>query len=100
MNDLSSTQPSNQATMVDSAGKERHIKYSPSESDIFGRLQSYPFITDLEFANGLSIILGHPNTPASEAEINREDDLVLQAKCFYFSRYVAIHTNAHCVVLL
>ncbi|KAJ5833172.1 hypothetical protein N7474_001483 [Penicillium riverlandense] len=50
------------------------------------RLRSYPFHTDPEFANGLSTILGHPDTPATEAEINREDDLVLQAKCFFFSR--------------
>ncbi|KAJ5095182.1 hypothetical protein N7532_007473 [Penicillium argentinense] len=52
----------------------------------FERLQSYPFHEDAEFANGLAIILGHPETPASEAEMNREDDLVLQAKCFFFSR--------------
>ena len=53
---------------------------------IFDRLQLYPFDTDLEFANGLAIILGHPGTPATKAEIDREDDLVLQAKCFFFSR--------------
>ncbi|RAL02032.1 DUF5572 domain-containing protein [Aspergillus ibericus CBS 121593] len=52
----------------------------------FERLSSYPFSTDREFAVGLSIILGHPESPASEAEINRNDDLTLQAKCFYFSR--------------
>lgn len=58
-----------------------------SDTSIFKRLQSYSFESDPEFANGLSIILGHPETPASEAEINRDDDLVLQAKCFFFSRY-------------
>ncbi|KAJ5775973.1 uncharacterized protein N7511_000984 [Penicillium nucicola] len=52
----------------------------------FERLRSYSFHTDPEFANGLSIILGHPNTPATEAEMNQDDDLVLQAKCFFFSR--------------
>ncbi|KAJ5263705.1 hypothetical protein N7478_011310 [Penicillium angulare] len=55
-------------------------------SDIFERLRDYPFNTDQEFANGLAIILGHPATPATEEEINRDDDLVLQAKCFFFSR--------------
>ncbi|KAJ5404076.1 hypothetical protein N7509_003947 [Penicillium cosmopolitanum] len=55
-------------------------------TEIFKRLQSYNFQDDAEFATGLAIILGHPETPASEAEMNREDDLVLQAKCFFFSR--------------
>lgn len=59
-----------------------------SEDQVFQRLQSHSFGSDTEFANGLSIILGHPDTPATEAEINRDDDLVLQAKCFFFSRYV------------
>lgn len=60
----------------------------PSENDLFQKLKSYPFDTDPEFAKGLSIILGHPETPASDVEVRREDDLVLQAKCFYFSRCV------------
>lgn len=59
-----------------------------SQAQIFERLHSYPFISDPEFANGLSIILGHPDTPATEVEMNRDDDLVLKAKCFFFSRYV------------
>jgi hypothetical protein len=58
-----------------------------SNTQVFERLQAYPFISDTEFANGLSIILGHPETPATQAEMNRDDDLVLQAKCFFFSRY-------------
>ncbi|KAE8348858.1 hypothetical protein BDV28DRAFT_142549 [Aspergillus coremiiformis] len=57
-----------------------------SETDIYERLKSYPFSTDREFAKGLAIILGHRDTPATETEIGRSDDLVLQAKCFYFSR--------------
>ncbi|KAJ5482415.1 hypothetical protein N7475_001227 [Penicillium sp. IBT 31633x] len=57
-----------------------------SEAQVFERLQSYPFSLDPEFANGLSIILGHPDTPATAVEMNRDDDLVLQAKCFFFSR--------------
>lgn len=56
------------------------------DNDLFERVKSYPFDADPEFAKGLSIILGHPETPASNAETNREDDLVLQAKCFYFSK--------------
>ncbi|KAL2845802.1 hypothetical protein BJX68DRAFT_241671 [Aspergillus pseudodeflectus] len=57
-----------------------------SESDVYERLRTYPFVTDREFATGLAIILGHPETPASEEEISQDDDLVLQAKCYYFSR--------------
>ncbi|PYH98350.1 hypothetical protein BO71DRAFT_371273 [Aspergillus ellipticus CBS 707.79] len=56
------------------------------QAEQFERLSSYPFSSDPEFAAGLSIILGHPGILASEAEISRNDDLVLQAKCFYFSR--------------
>ncbi|KAJ9288248.1 hypothetical protein DTO280E4_6047 [Paecilomyces variotii] len=52
----------------------------------FNELKAYPFSTDLEFRKGLAVILGHPETSATDEEINREDDLVLQAKCFYFSR--------------
>lgn len=66
---------------------DQMIQHQPSQTTLFERLRSYPFSTDSEFANGLSIILGHPGSPANETEINREDDLVLQAKCFYFSRY-------------
>ncbi|KAJ6004841.1 hypothetical protein N7540_012640 [Penicillium herquei] len=55
-------------------------------SGLFKALRDYPFIQDPEFANGLAIILGHPGTPATEVEMNRDDDLVLQAKCFFFSR--------------
>jgi hypothetical protein len=68
------------------------VEAQEPEFDLFKKLNSYPFRTDVEFAKGLSIILGHPDNPATEAEIDREDDLVLQAKCFYFSRYV--HLNA------
>ncbi|KAJ5560111.1 hypothetical protein N7513_002510 [Penicillium frequentans] len=57
-----------------------------ASSALFERLRAYSFQNDPEFANGLAIILGHPNTPATETEMSREDDLVLQAKCFFFSR--------------
>lgn len=60
-----------------------------AQTDTFERLRSYDFQNDPEFANGLAIILGHPETPASNTEMNREDDLVLQAKCFFFSRYLS-----------
>ncbi|KAL2794189.1 hypothetical protein BJX66DRAFT_206803 [Aspergillus keveii] len=56
------------------------------EIDLYERLRTYPFMTDREFATGLAIILGHPETPASEEEISHDDDLVLQAKCYYFTR--------------
>ncbi|RAH48553.1 DUF5572 domain-containing protein, partial [Aspergillus brunneoviolaceus CBS 621.78] len=56
------------------------------DAELFERLSSYPFEDDHEFAHGLSIILGHPEMPASKAEIDRDDNVTLQAKCFYFSR--------------
>ncbi|GIJ85426.1 hypothetical protein Asppvi_004283 [Aspergillus pseudoviridinutans] len=62
------------------------VETQEPEIDLFRKLNSYPFSTDVEFAKGLSIILGHPDIPATKAEIDCEDDLVVQAKCFYFSR--------------
>ncbi|OJJ53995.1 hypothetical protein ASPSYDRAFT_162000 [Aspergillus sydowii CBS 593.65] len=56
------------------------------QTEVFEQLRTYPFTKDREFAAGLAIILGHPETPASEEEIARDDDLVLQAKCYYFTR--------------
>lgn len=64
-----------------------------ASSALFERLRAYSFQNDPEFANGLAIILGHPNTPATETEMSREDDLVLQAKCFFFSRYHFVTDN-------
>ncbi|KAL2824832.1 hypothetical protein BJY01DRAFT_230384 [Aspergillus pseudoustus] len=60
--------------------------HEASETDIYEELRTYPFVGDREFATGLAVILGHPETPASEEEISRDDDLVLQAKCYYFTR--------------
>jgi hypothetical protein len=57
-----------------------------AEVSRFDQLNAYPFSADLEFRKGLAVILGHPGVPATDEEISREDDLVLQAKCFYFSR--------------
>jgi hypothetical protein len=65
-----------------------------ASQSVFERLRTYSFQKDPEFAKGLAIILGHPQSPATEAEISREDDLVLQAKCFFFSRYNLI-TDTH-----
>lgn len=67
---------------------------SSRASDVFANLQAYPFHTDLEFRSGLSIILGHPEKPATDAEVDAESDLVLQAKCFFFSRYVLANTRS------
>ncbi|KAL4972395.1 hypothetical protein BDW66DRAFT_123043 [Aspergillus desertorum] len=63
-----------------------HAESRHPRADIFEQLSTYPFSTDREFAGGLAIILGHPQTLASEEEIARDDDLVLQAKCYYFAR--------------
>ncbi|KAL3459872.1 hypothetical protein BJX64DRAFT_290868 [Aspergillus heterothallicus] len=66
------------------------IEQQPSYTNIFESLRAYPFETDQEFASGLAIILGHSETPASEEEISRDDELVLQAKCYYFARKINI----------
>ncbi|KAI1906653.1 hypothetical protein LOZ53_005039 [Ophidiomyces ophidiicola] len=61
----------------------------PAE-DPYQQLHSYPFSTDTEFKLGLAMILRQPGTPATEEQINRTDDLVLRAKCFYYSRKQSI----------
>ena len=73
--------------MVDQSFNLETMAQTSQSSGSFERLRSYPFHTDPEFANGLAIIMGHPGTPATAVEMEREDDLVLQAKCFFFSRY-------------
>jgi hypothetical protein len=59
----------------------------PEISALFEYINSYPFCSDAEFKSGLAVILGHPDTPASDAEVSSDEDLVLQAKCFYISRF-------------
>jgi hypothetical protein len=56
-------------------------------TDIYNFIHKYDFSSDLEFRKGLGIILSHPE-PASDVEIASDDDVVLQAKCFYISRFV------------
>ncbi|KAI9372393.1 hypothetical protein BJX61DRAFT_534005 [Aspergillus egyptiacus] len=64
----------------------RNYRSIVPQIELFEQLRVYPFISDPEFAQGLAIILGHPDIPASEKEIGRNDALVLQAKCYYFTR--------------
>uniref|UniRef100_A0A093UQK0 Uncharacterized protein n=1 Tax=Talaromyces marneffei PM1 TaxID=1077442 RepID=A0A093UQK0_TALMA len=57
-----------------------------TEADIYKFISTYDFSSDLEFRKGLGTILGHPEQPASDAEVAGADDVVFQAKCFYISR--------------
>lgn len=57
-----------------------------NEDALFQSLSSYPFDSDPEYINGLSTILGHPSIPPTTSEISQNAELVLQAKCFYFTR--------------
>ena len=57
-----------------------------NEESIYHAISQYPFDTDSEYLNGLSTIFGHPSTPPSPLEISENADLVLQAKCFYYTR--------------
>ena len=52
----------------------------------FQNIRSYLFAADVEFKLGLAVILGHSGTPATIDEVNSTDDLVIKAKCFYYSR--------------
>lgn len=57
-----------------------------TQDAIFQSISSYPFDSDPDYINGLSTILGHPSIPPSSSEVSQNADLVLQAKCFYFTR--------------
>ncbi|KAF3479562.1 uncharacterized protein GIQ15_06538 [Arthroderma uncinatum] len=59
-------------------------------TDIYQRLCSYSFTTDPEFKLGIATILGQSGTPATDEQVNRTDDLVVKAKCFYFSKKFSI----------
>ncbi|WEW56331.1 hypothetical protein PRK78_001774 [Emydomyces testavorans] len=61
-----------------------------SSRDPYQELHSYLFTADPEFKLGLAMILRQPGIPATDEQINRTDELVLRAKCFYFSRKNAI----------
>ena len=69
----------------ESTNKMESSSFQPDT--LFSSIRSYPFEKDPEFQKGLSLILGHS---ATDEEVNSDDDLVLQAKCFYFSRYIPV----------
>ena len=58
----------------------------PSLPQTYAQFSKYPFSTDSEWQAGLSSILGHPDTPTTEGEIEANPGLVLNAKLFYFAR--------------
>ena len=58
----------------------------PSSEDIYRRIQSYPFHSDQDYQLGLAAILGHPDTAPEPSELLLNQDLVLQAQCFYLAR--------------
>ena len=58
----------------------------PPPEDLYRRIQSYPFHSDQDYQLGLAAILGHPETPPTASELVSNQDLVLQAQCFYLAR--------------
>lgn len=66
--------------------ESRPSQLNDTDENLYQQLHQYPFTSDPEFKLGLAVILRQPGTPASDEQINRTDDLVLKAKCFYFSR--------------
>lgn len=54
-----------------------------SETATYEALEAYPWHEDAEFQSGLSSILSTSNGSPSDAE---SGDLILRARCFYFSR--------------
>jgi hypothetical protein len=58
---------------------------SPDPETVFRALSTYPWEQDVEFQDGLSSIAGHADPSTSTGEVDQ--DLLLQAQCFYFARY-------------
>ena len=57
-----------------------------SQYEALSNFHNTPVDTDPSFLSGLATILGHPETPVTAEEVAAQPDLVLQAKCFYFTR--------------
>ncbi|KAJ9653042.1 hypothetical protein H2198_007748 [Neophaeococcomyces mojaviensis] len=68
------------------------IPIHPSDPQLFQHISTYDFHSDTDYQSGLSTILGHPETPATEAELAQNQDLVLQAQCFYLARKYGLPT--------
>lgn len=59
---------------------------SPDTILLYEHLSQYPFDSDHEYQIGLAAILGHPDALATREEIEENEELVLQAQCFYYTR--------------
>lgn len=60
---------------------------SPSQKNsMFEAVRAYDFSNDSEFKAGLASILGHSTEGPSTEELSQQQDLTLQAQCFYYSR--------------
>lgn len=59
---------------------------SAEPGDIYDQILTYPFYSDNDYILGLAAIFGHPDLIPTEAELRDNEDLVLQAQCFYFAR--------------
>src|SRR6202161_4178876 len=79
--------------------KKKKTDSQSTQTSLFESLNAYPFASDSEFRNGLAVILGRPGTSATDEEVAYEDDLVLQAKCFYFSRLVTTCLCSICCII-
>jgi hypothetical protein len=75
-------------SVLDTSTPATNTATTSTTTKLYEYIASYDFSSDLEFRKGLGTILGHPETPASDSELLREDNVVLQAKCFYISRFV------------
>lgn len=62
------------------------LDLSPGTVALYEQLTRYPFESDHEYQVGLAAILGHPDTLATREEIEINEELVLQAQCFYYAR--------------
>jgi len=60
---------------------------SSSESSLHQNLETYPWSTDPEFQAGLTDILNNNST--SQPGPSQTEDLILHARCFYYTRYIA-----------
>ena len=62
------------------------MEHPTPETAVFEYINRYPFDEDTVFKEGLAQILQRPEATTIEKELDREDDIILQAKCFYIAK--------------
>lgn len=78
--------PESQSSQTSLSRTEQLNTTSPNPETTFRSIYDYQWDQDSDFQSGLSSIRGHTDQASSEALVDHDFDLLLQAQCFYFAR--------------